>query len=372
MKVGITGADGLIGWHVRAWLHTHRPDSEVLLATRATFADDTALADFATGLDVVIHCAGMNRGDDAEVEATNIDLAQRLIRACQAASATACYPGVIYTNSIHIERDTAYGRGKKTAGQLLAASAQQHGAAYIELILPNVFGEFGKPFYNSVVSTFCHQLAVGEVPQIHVDGEIELLHAQAVAAICMDAVETGKSGSIRVPGIKLKVSELLARLQAMVDTYIDRNIVPACMDGLALALFNTLRSYRFPQYAQRPLTLHQDQRGELFEAVKTYNGGQAFMSTTHPGVTRGNHFHTYKFERFLVCAGDAEIRLRRLFSDQVHLFRVSGDQPCYIDMPTFHTHSITNVGEREVMTMFWAGEIFDPAHPDTFSEKVLP
>lgn len=96
------------------------------------------------------------------------------------------------------------------------------------------------------------------------------------------------------------------------------------------------------------------------------------MSTTHPGVTRGNHFHTYKFERFLVCAGDAEIRLRKLFSDEVHLFKVSGDAPCYIDMPTFHTHSIINVGEREVMTMFWAGEIFDPANPDTFSEKVLP
>jgi UDP-2-acetamido-2,6-beta-L-arabino-hexul-4-ose reductase len=373
VKIGITGADGLIGWHVRAWLRVHRPDVEVRLATRPTFADTDQLLRFITGLDAIIHCAGMNRGEDADVETTNIDLAHRLTHACEmAVGAGAAYPRLVFANSTHVQRDTGYGRGKRVAATILAGSAARHGGGCANLILPNVFGEFGKPFHNSVVSTFCHQLALSETPQIQVDGELELVHAHVVAARCIAAVEDAENGDLRLKGVQLKVSDLLEKLDSMTQTYVNRNIVPDMRDTLDLALFNTLRSYRFPQHAQTSLTLHRDDRGTLFEAVKTDNGGQAFLSTTRPGITRGNHFHTYKFERFLVCTGEAEIRLRRLFSDTVHLFRVSGDAPCFIDMPTFHTHSITNIGSSDVMTLFWAGEIFDPTHPDTFSEKVLP
>lgn len=373
MKIGITGADGLIGWHVRAWLKAHRPNIEVRLATRSTFADMGLLSDFASGLDAVIHCAGMNRGEDYEVEASNVDLASRLTHACElAASAGHSYPHLVFTNSTHVSRDTAYGRGKQKAAATLAASAAKYQAHCTNLVLPHVFGEFGKPFYNSVVSTFCHQLAMGETPQIQVDGDLELVHAQAVAARCIAAIEHEESSDFYMRGEPLKVSGLLTKLTAMADSYMNCSIVPNLQNRLDLALFNTLRSYRFPQHAQASLTLHKDNRGTLFEAVKTDNGGQAFVSSTYPGITRGNHFHTHKFERFLVCSGDAEIRLRRLFSDAVHVFRVAGDAPCYIDMPTFYTHSITNVGSSDVVTLFWVGEIFDPAHPDTFSENVLP
>lgn len=354
-------------------MRVYRPDTEVRLATRATFTDVDSLVHFAAGLDGIVHCAGMNRGDDVEIEATNIDLANRLALACEMVHDSGMrYPHLVFTNSTHAGRDTAYGRGKKTAAAVLATSAGQYGAHFTNLILPHVYGEFGRPFYNSVVSTFCHQLAREETPQIHVNGDLELVHAQAVAARCIDTIENAKHGELRLTGTSLRVSDLLEKLVGMTKSYILNNIVPDLRDGFDLALFNTLRSYRFPQYAQTSLRLHGDNRGALFEAVKTDNGGQAFFSTTHPGVVRGNHFHTYKFERFLVCSGEAEIRLRRLFDDTVHVFRVSGEAPCCIDMPTFHTHSITNVGDGDVVTLFWASEVFDPAHSDTYAEKVLP
>jgi UDP-2-acetamido-2,6-beta-L-arabino-hexul-4-ose reductase len=197
------------------------------------------------------------------------------------------------------------------------------------------------------------------------------VHAQIVAGRCVAAVERAENGDARVSGTPLKVSALLEKLTAMAATYVTRNIIPDTGDAVDLALFNTLRSFRFPNHARTELTLHRDGRGALFEAVKANQGGQAFLSTTHPGVTRGNHFHTRKFERFLVCAGEAEIRVRRLFADDLHVFPVTGNEPCCIDMPTFHAHSITNTGRDELVTLFWASEIFDPACPDTFVEAVL-
>ena len=119
------------------------------------------------------------------------------------------------------------------------------------------------------------------------------------------------------------------------------------------------------------LNLRTDARGGLFEAVKTHQGGQTFLSTTHPGITRGRHYHHHKVERFLVVSGQAEIRIRRLFEADVKVFKVSGVEPCFIDMPTFHTHEITNVGDTDLLTLFWSHEIFDPSHPDTYSEPVI-
>jgi UDP-2-acetamido-2,6-beta-L-arabino-hexul-4-ose reductase len=371
LKIGITGAQGLIGWHIRAWLHAHRPDIEVRLGTRDTFADPGTLARFADGLDAIVHCAGMNRGDDRAVEEGNLDIARRLAAACDAvAGAGGRYPHVVYANSTHRDRDTAYGRGKRAAAELLGQAAGRQGAPFANLILPHVFGEFGRPFYNSVVSTFCHQLAVGETPGVQVDGDLELVHAQDVAARCVAAVATTENGDCRLTGTPLKVSALLRRLTELSDAYAGRNVVPELGDPLDRALFNTLRSYRFPQSMPGQLVRHRDARGSLFEAMKAANGGQTFFSTTAPGVTRGNHFHTRKFERFIVCAGEAEIRLRRLFSDEIHRFPVTGETPHYIDMPTFHVHNITNTGTGELLTLFWANEIFDPAQPDTFTEAV--
>ena len=371
MKIGITGSDGLLGFHVRAFLHASKESSRIRLATRATFQDARALDEFVSGLDAVIHCAGMNRGDDDEVERANCWLAETLVASLER---TGAKPKIVFANSTHFDRDTGYGRGKRSAGEQLVAWGKRMGVSVHNVVLPHVFGEFGKPFYNSVVSTFFHQFATGEVPCIHVDGWLELVHAPEVAKLFLQLIRPqsgGEDGVHRMQGQPLKVSELLELLSEFNEKY-ESGIIPAFRDALDVRLFNVLRSYKFPQAYPRRLALHGDARGSLFEAVKSDNGGQTFLSSTHPGITRGNHFHLRKVERFLVIDGEGEIRLRRLFSEDVICFRVNGHAPSYVDIPTFYAHSITNVGEGNLQTLFWTNEIFDPADSDTFPEIVQP
>jgi UDP-2-acetamido-2,6-beta-L-arabino-hexul-4-ose reductase len=365
VNVGITGIHGLIGWHLRARL-SRLPEVVVRGADRATFTERDALAEFVKDLDVLVHLAAMNRGDESELESVNVELATAMIAALERTGAT---PHVVFSSSTHIERDTAYGRSKRAVTERLRRWVHERGGSLTNLILPHVFGEFGRPFANSVVSTFCHQLARQETPQIIVDGRLELLHAQRVADEIAQALERRTDFELRMAGESIMTSELLGRLQEMASLY-RRHLIPDLREPLALRLFNTYRSYLFPHHYPVTLELHSDQRGVLFEAVRSLNPGQVFFSTTKPGITRGGHYHTRKVERFLVTGGEAVIRLRKLFTSEIVEFRVNGSKPQYVDMPTFHTHDITNVGESELMTAFWAHEIFDPNDSDTFPEAV--
>lgn len=373
----ITGAHGMLGYHMRCGLHALH-GVRVLLAGRAEFADPQQLDTLIAEADVVLHFAGVNRGSDTEVEQGNVELAAALVAALER---RAVCPRVAFSSSTHAGRDTAYGRSKREAGRVLRKWASACGAEFYELILPHVFGEYGRPFYNSVVQTFCHQLVHAEGLRVdHPDGELELLHSRAVVreicALLGLSSEGGESRSVdlavpvRLQGTACTVGQLAATLGAQHAQYFEAKEIPELADPLELALFNCLRGAAFPQAYPIGLALHTDPRGSLFEAVRSCRRGQTFFSTTRPGVTRGNHFHYSKVERFLVVGGRAEIRIRRLFDSKVHCFQVDGDQPAFVDMPTLHTHSITNVGDSELLTLFWAHEFFDPKHPDTHAEPV--
>jgi len=363
--IGITGVGGLLGFHLRAFL-LGKSDVTVKCADRAVFFDNRAMDEFLDGLDVVVHLAYINRGSDHEVGETNLEMASRIVEACERQGKVG---QIVFSSSTHIHRETLYGKSKRDCADIFREWAKRRDGVFSNIIFPHVFGEHGKPFSNSVVSTFCYQLANGESPVIDHDGELELLHAQAAAASIFDAVAERRDGDIDVAGSRIRVSRMLEMVSGMAESY-RRGIMPGFHDPLSLRLFNTWRSYIFPAYYPVPLKLHSDERGSLFEAVKSDNGGQTFISTTKPGIVRGNHFHYHKVERFLVVRGEAVIALRRLFSDEVTEFRVSGDTPQFIDMPTLHTHNITNVGDGELMTLFWAHEIFDPECPDTIFEPV--
>lgn len=364
-KLVITGAAGLLGWHTE-WRFKSTGEYEVQPLDRDAFNDDAKLEGALKGADAVIHLAGINRDDDNALEFGNIDLAKRLVAALER---TDVKPHVIYSNSLHRTVDNHYGRGKAGVNSVLAAWAASISAPYTELVLPHVFGEGGKPFYNSGVHTFCKLIVDGEKLEINPEGRFELLHAGAVAERCIEIIESGETGERVLAGEPIAVPVLAEKLQAMHESYIS-GVVPDLRNALDLALFNTLRSFLYPEHYPQMLTLHRDNRGSLFEAEKNHNGGQAFLSTTKPGITRGNHYHFNKIERFLVVNGRASIEIRKLGSDVVKSFEVSGDQPCYIDMPTLHTHSITNIGDTEMLTLFWSHEIFDPETPDTFAQPV--
>lgn len=365
--VVITGAYGFLGWHLRCRFAFDPEVSRVTAIGRAEYQDAETLAAALSGADVVIHVAGINRDSDDVLEAGNIALAETL---CQAMANTGFAGHILYANSIHRDRDNAYGRGKSGAARQLKAYASAAGCRYAELVLPQLFGECGRPFYNSAAFNFCQHLVDGTMPEINADGQLELLHAQDVASLCQDIIAESREGEFCPSGVSISVPDLFQRLKALYDSYCG-GVIPAFADLFELRLFNMLRTFLYPDFYPQALTLNTDERGSLFEAVKTDHGGQAFLSTTKPGVTRGNHFHFAKVERFLVVQGEAVIRIRKLFSSEVREFAVSGDQPVFVDMPPLHTHSIENTGDTDLMTLFWSHEIFDPQAPDTLFEPVL-
>ena len=363
--IGITGARGLIGTHTRARLHVD-PAVEVLAADRRTFQSPGVLDAFVQRCDAIVHCAGLNRGTDADVRDVNIDLARALVEACDRVGRA---PHVLFASSTHIMRSTAYGEAKRACAEIFATWATARGTRFTNVVLPHVFGEGGKPFHNSVVSTFARQLAIGEEPTIDRDGDLELVHASDVAELMRRAIAEQTTGDLRPTGTPIGVVALYAKMNAFNRSYRD-GIVPDVRDPFDRDLFNVVRTERYTVQPVNDLVLRTDPRGSLFETIKTMNGGQSFVSTTKPGITRGEHFHFKKLERFIVLRGKATIAIRHLFAGGLQIFAVSGDKPQFIDMPPLYPHNITNVGRDDLITQFWTDEIFDPARPDTFAEPV--
>ena len=372
MKIAVTGARGLLGWHAAGRMHAtvcaarfrgEEPPHEVVTIDRQTFSDPTALAAALEGVEAVLHFAGVNRGSEDEVERGNPAIAEALIEGCKAAGVN---PHIVYANSIHGERDTFYGRSKRLAGEALAAFATR----YTDLILPHIFGECAKPYYNNVTATLIDQIWQGEEPTINPDGRVQLLHAGEAAQLAIDAAIHGRTGRIAPEGRDIAINELCDKL-VQFHTLYTANVFPDLSDPFDLALFNSYRTAGFPRHYPRMLKVSEDSRGVLFESAKGGNSAQSFLSTTRPGQKRGDHFHLSLVERFLVVHGEAVIRVRRVLTDEVHEFAVSGDAPAAIDMPPLHTHNIENQSDGEVVTFFWAHRQFDPQNPDTYADPVL-
>lgn len=372
MRIVITGANGLIGQHAHVRLHAANcaarfhgePDRyDIVALDHAGFDNDAPLAAAVDGAQAVLHFAGVNRATDEIVEAANPAIATRLTDACAAAGAM---PHIVYANSTHAAYDTPYGRSKRRAGEILAAATNR----YTDLVLPHIFGEGARPFYNNVTATLIAQILAGETPEINPDGKVQLLHAGAAAQLAIDAVLSGSGGRVAPEGRPMSVPALFEKLRKF-DSGYKANIFPLLSDPFDRDLFNSYRTATYPDGWPRPLQLNSDARGTLFEAVKSGGGGQAFLSTTKPGVTRGDHFHLGKVERFLVVQGEALIRVRKVLGHEVWEYRVSGDAPAPVDMPTLHTHSIENIGDSDLLTLFWTHDLFDPVNPDTFADKVL-
>jgi len=375
-RVVVTGAGGLVGSHVRALLlasngqrlfRREAPAFDIVTVSREQFSNPDSLATSLSECDIVLHLAGINRAEPAAVEGGNQEIAAKLISALEA---TAGKAHVVYANTTHAAGDTPYGRGKRRAGEMLASWAQASGGGYTGIVLPHIFGEGGMPFYNTVTATLCEQVATGQESEIHSGAEVELLHAGTAAELMLESALTSQQGEVRAEGVKMSVSALYQRIRGIGED-MSRDVFPDLTDSLQLQLYNTYRFSRFPEPYPMRLPLNIDDRGSLFEAARGGGGGQTFLSWTRPGVVRGNHFHRRKVERFVVVEGQADIHVRSIFDDEVHTFPVRGDEPVAIDMPTLHTHSIVNTGDSQLLTLFWAHEVFDSEDPDTYLHPVL-
>lgn len=366
-RIAITGAKGLLGWHSAAHLHAANCGArfkgedapyDIIQIDHAAF--DDGLAERLHGVDAIIHYAGVNRGDD--VETANPAIAQKLVDACKTSN---IMPHIVYANSSHAAHDTPYGNAKRIAGEILA----DYTSRYTNLILPHIFGECARPNYNNVTATLIDCLWQNKTPEINPQGGVSLLHAGAAADIAIDAILTEKMGDIRPDGRDMSIANLYEKLAHFHSLYQD-NIFPNVSDAFDLALFNSYRSAAFPDHYPKAMTVNADHRGKLFESAKGGNASHTFLSTTAPGKIRGDHFHLGLIERFLVVSGEAIIRIRKVLTDEVHEFYVSGDTPVAIDQIPLHTHNIENVGDKDVITFFWAHSIFDPKNPDTFADPV--
>jgi UDP-2-acetamido-2,6-beta-L-arabino-hexul-4-ose reductase len=372
LRVGITGQKGFIGTHLSNTIMCRREKYE-LVDFQAGFFDSTdSLQEFVKKCDVIVHLAAKNRHSDPEVIFnTNIALVDKVIDACSATSST---PHILFSSSTQEERDNTYGNSKRIGREKFEAWAKKNNARFSGLVIPNVFGAFGNAYYNSVVATFCHQLTHNEQPKIDIDGDMKLIYVQELITEMLNIIDStdSKIQKVNIPHKhEIKVSALLEKLQEIKNDYFSQGIIPDLENKFTKNLFLTFLTYiDHKSFYPFKLTKHTDARGSFIEINRLNSGGQVSFSTTVPEITRGNHFHTRKAERFTVIKGKALIEIRKVNTNEKISFELNGDEPSFVDMPIWYTHNIKNIGTETLYTMFWINEFFDQKDPDTYMEVV--
>ncbi len=371
IRILITGAHGFIGENFQLFLRD-RADVQVRLYLRQD--GSKKLADLLNDTDIVYHLAGVNRPQDTlEFQADNVDLtsllAENLVRIFRS---TGKGIPVVFTSSIQATLDTPYGLSKRQAEDILWRLAENYPVPVYIFRLPNVFGKWCRPNYNSVVATFCHNIARDQTIQIndpeakltlvYVDDVmkefVEILEGNMSAPIVGTFVEVGQKYQTTV-GL---LAELLKGFRKSRDTLMSDHV--GC--GLVRALYSTYVSYLPVEDFSYAVPQHSDSRGKFVEILKTPDSGQFSYFTAHVGVTRGGHYHHSKTEKFLVIRGQALFRFRHMQTGDSHELRTSGVVPQIVETVPGWTHDITNVGSEEMIVMLWANEVFDRDNPDTF------
>lgn len=371
LRIGVTGQRGFIGSHLYNTLGLYPDTYERINFSRDFFTIEKELDNFVSQCDVIVHLAALNRHEDEElIYNTNVTLVEKLISSL---NRTRCKPHIIISSSTQESRDNLYGKSKKKCRHLLEKWAKESNAIITGLLIPNVFGPFGKPNYNSVVATFCHKVVNCEEPKIDTDATLNLIYVQELVTQILSCIDSKLNTPKHLVAhtSRYKVSEILEFILNYKNTYQTRGEIPTLANTFELHLFNTYRCYmdvenHFPVCYEK----HTDDRGSFVEVIRLGIGGQVSFSTTVPNVTRGNHFHTRKIERFSVIKGKALIQLRKIGTDKVLDFYLDGDTPSYVDMPIWYTHNIRNIGDEILYTNFWINEPYNPDDADTYFEKV--
>ena len=388
MNILVTGANGFVGKNLTARLKTLRDGrdrtrpslqiGEIYRCMRETSPE--ALADCCKKADLVVHLAGVNRPKDPEeFAAGNTDFTRTLLEMLRK-SGNRC--PVLLASSIQARltgrfAGSPYGQSKKAAEELILAYSQETGADGLIYRLPNLFGKWCRPNYNSVVATFCHNIS-RELPITVSDPavELELVYIDDLIDEILDAMEghphRSEGAYCRVPvSHRVTLGEIVRLLHSFHDQ--PRTLLlPEIPEGsFEKKLYSTYLSYLPPEKIAFPLKMNVDERGSFTELLKTASCGQVSVNISKPGITKGQHWHNSKWEFFMVVAGHGLIQERRIGSDEKIEFEVSGDQIQAVHMLPGYTHNIINLSETEsLVTVMWANELFDPSRPDTYFEEV--
>lgn len=377
-SVLITGSSGFLGSNLRTILKSE-PHLQVI-----EYDADSPPEVLEKGLseaDVIFHLAGVNRPENVEeFQQGNTDLTVNL---CNNLQRLGRAPKIVFSSSIQANLDNPYGISKRKAEDALRRFAEKTGSRITIFRLKNIFGKWCRPNYNSVVATFCYNIA-RDLPIFISDptNSLELIYVDDVCSAMIESSGISQHSSshlVRSPGdiyteVKPAFITTLGQIADVIKSFRDSRWslrLPAFDDSFVTRLYATYVSYLEDNNLSYKLDLKSDIRGGLAEFLKSPSFGQIFVSHTKPEITRGNHYHHSKTEKFLVLQGQAIIRLRHLLEERVIEYRVSGQEFQVVDIPAGYVHSIENVGEGELVTLFWADEIFDPDRPDAFYESVL-
>ena len=378
MDILITGAAGFLGRNLTVALEAIRDGKDrtrpnlrigkLYLYDRNSPREllETACA----GADMVFHLAGVNRPEDpAEFMAGNRDLTAQLLTLLEKRQKPC---PVMLASSVHAGTDTPYGASKQVAEELVIDYGRRTGAEALVYRFPNVFGKWSRPFYNSAVATFCHQIS-RNLPVTVMDParELELLYIDDLVAAMLDALEGNTYHNGRFCRVPVTHRATLGRIVELLEIFHrGEEVAPMAPDSFESKLRATYLSYLPPEGILCPLEAKSDHRGSFAELLRTQGCGQFSVIVTKPGQTRGDHWHHSKWEIFYTVSGRGLVRLRKLGSNDVLEIPVFGDRLQGVRMLPGYTHSITNLSDTEdLVTLIWASESFDPARPDTFSEE---
>jgi UDP-2-acetamido-2,6-beta-L-arabino-hexul-4-ose reductase len=368
VRIVISGHTGFVGGHLLRNLNLHFPNYNLILLDKEDFLSEN-FNNKIQNEDFIYHLAGVNRADtDKEVYSSNIYINNSLLKYLEKIN----FKGKLYfSSSLQEDSDSLYGKAKKKVREDFERLSNKLGFTFYSSLTPNVFGPFCKPFYNSFIATFSHQLLNNQTPAIITDSKVKLIYIDDYISSLLELLK-GKIEVINFDFLKeIKVSGVLEKLNLFFKQYIQENKIPNLESKFDKDLFNTFRSYiTHKEFFPRAYQLYSDERGIFIELSKALSMGQSSYSTTNSGITRGNHFHTRKIERFSVIKGKAKIELRKYLTGKIISFELDGNSPSYVDMPIWYTHNITNVGDEELLTVFWINELYDENDPDTYFENV--
>jgi UDP-2-acetamido-2,6-beta-L-arabino-hexul-4-ose reductase len=368
MKVLVTGWKGFIGKNLIVNLSRNK-EIEILKFGRENTIEE--LKRLIKEADFIYHLAGVNRPkNEEEFNTVNVGLTRTIVEILLALNKKL---PIVMSSSIQAALDNPYGRSKKAAEEILIDYRQRTGADVYIYRLSNVFGKWERPNYNSVVATFCYNIVHDkEIWVSDETKEVELVYIDDVVKefVQLLSERKGYTGYLKVmPVFKVTLGELATKIRDFHENR-KRSIVPNFSDEFTKKLYSTYMSYFEKDRLSQVLELKKDERGELFELIKSKCFGQIFVSTTRPGIVRGNHFHDSKVEKFCLVKGEAKIKLRNILTGEEISYNVSDKKIEVVDIPPGYTHSIENIGNEDMIVLFWANELFDPDNPDTYYEKV--
>ena len=367
MKILITGSNGFIGKNLVATLKG--TDNELILIDRNNSKED--LENGLLKADYIFHLAGINRPkDEKEFFEGNSGLTGEIVEFLKANSKKT---PIVITSSIQADLDNAYGQSKKLSEEALLKYKIETGAKITIFRLPNVFGKWCRPNYNSAVATFCHNIARGEEVWISDPSrEMTLVYIDDVVRCLINTMEESNSLS-GYANIDVEHKATLGYIVELLNSFVESRknlLVPDMRDEFTKKLYSTYLSYLPEDKFSYPLKMNVDNRGSFTEFLKSGDRGQVSINISKPGITKGNHWHHTKNEKFLVVSGQGVIQFRRVDSEEVIEYKVSGEKLEVIDIPVGYTHNIINTGETDMVTVMWVNEIFNPEKPDTIFLEV--